>query len=837
MSLASYHHKRDFARTPEPRGKRPPTRGAGEFIIHKHAARRLHYDLRLELGGVLKSWAVPRGPSLDPHERRLAVHVEDHPLEYGEFEGTIPKGEYGGGAVVLWDRGRWYPEGDDPDAAYRSGKLKFRLDGEKVRGGYTLVRMHGRRQGDHDNWLLIKETDDEAAEDGERLVRDRPESVLSGRTIEQVAAGAPPKKKAATKKKIAKKAKTRELPDKIAPELATLVDALPTGDEWLHEIKFDGYRLLARLERDGVRLITRGDQDWTERLAPIAAALIKIKKIKHKHQALIDGELVHLDADGITRFGPLQRALADQKVGRLVFFAFDLLYLDGDDLRPLPLERRKQLLAELLPPEAAPSRVRLSEHIIGNGQQFLARACELGLEGVISKRRDAPYRSARTRDWRKIKCGRRQEVVVGGYTPARSGPRAIGALLVGTFDSQSNQLKYAGKVGTGFDHDEAARLYKLLAARSVPRSPFAGKLPADVARSRFVRPELVVEVRFSEWTEDGRMRHPVYEAVREDKPPRDVRREVAASTPGSAVQVLGVPLTNPRRVLFPGDGITKRDLAEYYEKIAEWIVPHVAGRPLSLVRCPNGAGRPCFFQRHLRHELPPGVETLDLDKNGDSDEEDGAYLYVQDARGLVGLAQIGALELHVWGATAAAPDSPDRLVFDLDPGEGVAWDAVKAAARHLRARLGELDLDCFLKTTGGKGLHVVVPLAPGQQSWSQVKRFARAIADELVRADPEHYIAVASKARRRGKIYLDYLRNDRGATSIAPYSPRARPGAPVSVPLRWSELPRLDSSQVYTLKSVGARLAALRSDPWREIFKAGAGQALTPALLRKFALL
>lgn len=834
MSLAQYHKKRDFSRTPEPRGKAAKPRAQGAFIIHKHAARRLHYDLRLELDGVLKSWAVPKGPSLDPHDKRLAVHVEDHPLEYGDFEGTIPAGEYGGGAVVLWDRGRWYPEGD-PRAGYRAGKLKFRLDGEKLRGGFTLVRMHGRRDPDADNWLLIKEPDEEAADDGEQLVRDRPESVVSGRTVEQIAAGAPAKKKTAkkttTKKKTAKKSPAKKrsspalgpdpLPERIAPELATLVDVLPDDDRWYHEIKFDGYRLLARVDRGDIRLITRGDQDWTERLAPLAAA---IRERVGERRLLLDGELVHIDDDGLTRFGSLQAALADERPGELVYYVFDLLHLDGHDLRRLPLHERKQLLAALLPPEDAPGRVRLSEHIEGGGPDVLARACELGLEGILAKRRDAPYRSGRTRDWLKIKCGRRQEVVVGGYARARSGPRALGALLVGVFDDDG-RLRYAGKVGTGFDFAEAARLRQLLDARRVPRSPFAGRLPPGLGDIQFVRPDLVVEVRFSEWTSDGRMRHPVYEAVREDKPPKQVRREAPVATPPGVVEVLGVPLSNPKRILFPDDRITKRDLAEYYEEIAGWILPHVEERPLSLVRCPDGIGRPCFFQRHLRHDLPAGVEAVEL---GDDDER--AYVYVRDARGLVGLAQIGALELHAWGATKDRPDDPDRLVIDLDPADNVPWDMVKGAATAVRERLHQLDLDSFLKTTGGKGLHLVVPLTPGAQSWAQVKAFARGIARELTRAAPDHFIDVASKRRRAGKVYVDYLRNDRGATSIAPYSPRARPGAFVSTPLRWSELARLASSQVYDLTSVVARLAKLRSDPWRDLLRAR--QSLTPARLR-----
>ncbi|WP_434421602.1 DNA ligase D [Nannocystis pusilla] len=949
MSLARYHQKRDFAVTPEPRGKSPKSRAQGEFIIHKHAARRLHYDIRLEIDGVLKSWACPKGPSLDPHDKRLAVHVEDHPLEYGEFEGTIPQGEYGGGSVVLWDRGRWYPEGD-ARADYRAGKLKFRFDGHKLQGSYTLVRMHGRRDDDHDNWLLIKEDDEEASDDGEALVRDRPESVVSGRTVEEIAAGLPSKKKPrkithkaaadkpsnkstrraggnkpaesdaanaavkavarkpaikkkksaakkseaparlptakkASKKKSAAKKKSEEparlsttkkaskktaakktaakktaakktaktttkrpraakkksakkraastkksserpLPERVTPQLATLVEKVPAGEAWCHEIKFDGYRLLARLEDRDVRLITRGEQDWTERLAPLAKSL---QKRLGDHQALVDGELVHVDEDGLTRFGPLQAALAAERPGELVFYAFDLLWLDGNDLRALPLLERKQLLAALLPSEDAPGRVRLSEHIVGGGEELLARACSLGLEGIIAKRADAPYKSGRTRDWLKIKCGRRQEVVVGGYATARSGPRALGALLVGVFDDHG-KLQYAGKVGTGFDFAEAARLKKLLADKETSRSPFAARLPTGLGDVHFVRPEVVVEVRFGEWTRDDRIRHAVYEGVREDKRPKQVHREAPAPTPESAggLEVLGVPLSNPKRVLWPDDGITKRDLAEYYEKIAEWILPQVADRPLSLVRCPDGIGKPCFFQRHMKHDLPDGIQAIDLD-----DDDEPAYVYVRDARGLIGLAQIGALELHAWGAKVADPDAPDRMVLDLDPAEDVPWDMVKGAAVAMRERLAQLDLDSFLKTTGGKGLHVVVPLTAGRQSWAEVKAFARGIAREFSAADPEHFVDVAAKHKRRGKIYVDYLRNDRKATSVAAYSPRARPGASVSVPLRWDELAGLTTPQAYDLESTVARLSKLRSDPWREL--ARVRQVLTAARLKAVA--
>ena len=872
MSLARYSKKRDFARTPEPRGAPAKARhGGGRFVVHEHHARRLHYDLRLEIGGVLKSWAVPKGPSLNPRDRRLAVHVEDHPLEYGDFEGIIPEGEYGGGTSVLWDRGRFAPRGD-PEADYARGSLHFELAGDKLRGGFVLRRMK-TRDDRGDDWLLMKEDDAAADPDGEKLIRERPESVLSGKTAAQLAAAParvwpakpedmtekPSAKKAAkttaakkTAKKTAKKAAAKTTAERRlpaadaappaaftvpAPELATLVEAVPAGDEWLHEVKFDGYRLLAEVTGKTVHLWTRRGEDWSARLPWLAAALRERLGAAARRPrargvagpaALLDGELVHVDPDGVTRFQPLQRALADGVDAGLVYFAFDLLFLRGQDLRDMPLESRKRALAGLVPPEPEPGRVRLSEHVVGRGEPLFARACALGVEGVVSKRRDAPYRSGRLRDWLKVKCGRRQEVVVGGFTAARGGPREIGALLVGVYDD-GGALRYVGKVGTGFDHDEATRLRERLGALKTARSPFAAR-PPNAARATFVRPETIVEVRFAEWTRDGRLRQPVYEGVREDRDPREVRRETAQNgaplqrvrerpaplprptrAPRAATaEVLGVPLTHPDRVLFPEDGITKRQLAEFYARIAEWTVPWIAGRPLSLVRCPDDVAGACFFQKHPRHGLPPGLLAADLDGDGGED----AYVYLQGAPGLAALVQIGAIELHTWGSTVARPDDPDRIVFDLDPDPGVPWARVKETALAVKARLEDLDLASFVKTTGGKGLHVVVPLTRGRQDWDTVKEFSRAIAREFVRAAPTLFTDQAAKARRKGRIFLDYLRNDRGATSVAPYTVRARARAPVSTPLRWDELDALASSQVYTLANLEQRLAGLRRDPW-----------------------
>ena len=960
MSLDRYDEKRDFKRTPEPAGAVVKNRGALRFVIQKHAATRLHYDFRLELGGVLLSWAVPKGPSLSPADKRLAVHVEDHPVQYGSFEGIIPHGEYGGGSVVVWDHGHWSPEGD-ARTDYKRGNLKFRLDGEKCQGRYALVRMHGPRSADGKNWLLLKHADEHASDDGERLVRDHPESVQTGRTVEQVAAapdkawhsnrggqkggeqvlsaeqsrslarapkvatktataqdtdpdelarrhlGLPPRaaarttakpaKKVATKAAAAKPAKrnakvagktaakktaakkttktaTRKtaakkttktatkktatkktarrvskagaaeepapairatpartrlgqahLPDKVVPELATLVEAVPPGPEWLHEVKYDGYRLIARIEGDAVALLTRGGEDWSPRFPWLVAALGARLDVG---LAMLDGELVHLGADGITRFGELQRALSEDRHDSLIYYVFDVLHLQGLDLRGLPLDQRKQALAGLLPPEKKAGRVRLSEHIVGQGEPLMTRACRIGLEGVISKRRDAPYKSGRHRDWLKIKCGKRQEVVVGGFTPARSGTREIGALLLGLHDD-NGEFVYCGKVGSGFDHPGATRLRARLDQLVTPRSPFS-KMPPGFSRNTFVRPEVVVEISFTDWTSDGRMRHPVFEGVREDKPAKSIRSEQvtpveqapavlakpAAPTSkrrGETAEVLGVRISNPQRVLYPADGYTKRDIAQYYAATAEWMMPWTVHRPISVVRCPDNINKACFFQKHIHHELPPGVGAIDLDGEGD----EAPFIYVDAAQGFVGLTQVGTLEVHIWGSTIERSEQPDRIIIDLDPDEGIAWARVKETAAAVRTRLEDLELTSFLKTTGGKGLHVVVPLTPGKADWDTVKAFARGIAREFARAAPDLFTATATKAKRTGRIYIDYLRNYRGSTSVAPYSTRARPGAPVSVPLRWDELAALESSYKYNIKNLAARLAALKSDPWKDL--------------------
>jgi bifunctional non-homologous end joining protein LigD len=797
VPLEQYRRKRDFRRTPEPAGGQPASSGRF-FCVQRHAARRLHYDFRLELDGVLKSWAVPKGPSLDPAEKRLAVHVEDHPIEYGTFEGTIPAGEYGAGEVILWDRGEWEPV-DDPAESYRRGKLKFTLHGRKLRGGWTLARMGGRAGEGGKNWLLIKERDVEARPEGESdVLAERPESVAEK--------------------------PDDPLPERLAPQLATLADAPPRGDDWLHEIKYDGYRIVCRLEDGRVRLFTRSAQDWTARLGPVARACAALPA----KTAWLDGEVVVFEDGGRTRFEALQEALSNRgDPGTLRYVLFDLLHHDGDDLRRVPLERRKQRLATLLR-RASEATLVYGDHVIGRGEAFLHQACGHGLEGVVSKRRDSRYHAGRGQDWRKIRCGQRGEFVVGGFTDPGGTRTALGALLLGAYDGPG-RLGYVGRVGTGFSEATLDRLHRTLVTRERPDSPF---LPfADVPPgTHWVRPDLVAEVRFTNWTRDGRLRHPVFLGLREDKPAREVGRDVAVAPPSprrrdAVAEVEGVRLTNPDRVLWPESGITKLELARYYVEIAEWILPHVAGRPLALVRAPRGHTGTTFFQKHVARGMPGAIRGVTV--AGDDGPQE--HVWIDSVAGLVGLVQMDVLEIHAWGSRVDRIEHPDRLVLDLDPDERVPWARVVEAARAARLLVEHLGLECGVKTTGGKGLHVVVPIAR-RQEWPAAKAFAHGVAADLARRLPDAFTLSPTKAARRGKIYLDYLRNGRGATAIAAYSTRARPGATVSTPLAWAELEAGVTAGGFTLRTVPERLAALREDPWSALM--ASKQTVTAAMRR-----
>jgi bifunctional non-homologous end joining protein LigD len=904
MGLQEYYRKRDFSRTAEPRGHEHESPGpALAFVIQKHAASHLHYDFRLELDGVLKSWAVPKGPTYDPTVKRLAVHVEDHPIEYGDFEGIIPKGEYGGGTVMLWDAGSWEPL-EDPHRGYAKGHLKFRLDGEKMQGGWHLVRSRRGQEGEKEQWLLFKDDDELARPESEgKVVEEKALSVKTGRSIEEIAADAdatwnsnrPPKKglfadavaKAASKAKEklapAKKspaklapkasrskavaaspgvagARKATMPRELLPELATLVDDVPAGEGWLHEIKFDGYRLLAFVDGGKVRLLTRKANDWTDRFPGLVAPL---KNLPAK-QVILDGELVIVAPNGTTSFQMLQNVLNNGRQDELVFYAFDLLYLDGHDLRGVPLSARKEALSALLG-GAQTGQLRYSDHISGSGKAFHAQACRMGLEGIICKRADSRYVSKRAKDWLKVKCQRRQEFVIGGWTDPKGSRSAFGSLHLGHY--RDGELVHAGKVGTGFDEELLASVHARLKKLETDASPFSDfgrkRRPKDV---HWAKPELVCEVAFTEWTDAGTLRHPVFQGLREDKSPREVVREdaqpvakAAKASPappsasaakeyerparnrdlldrppgtsrsrgkkGGEAEVAGVRITHPEKVLYPDVGVTKLELARFYEEIADdWMLPYCGGRPLTLVRCPEGAGRPCFYQKHADDNFPKAIRRVNVTEN--TGEED-VYSYVDSAAGLVSMVQMGVLELHVWGSTREQLEKPDLFILDLDPAEDVPWERVVRSAFSVREQLGELGLESWCKTTGGKGLHVVVPISR-RHTWDEVKDFTRLFCREIAGRAPGEYITKSTLAKRKGKIFLDYLRNARGATAISAYSVRTKRACPVSVPLSWEELSPKIRSDEFTPARTLERLKKLTRDPWEDFYKTR--QTITKAM-------
>lgn len=848
--LASYRAKRDFTKTSEPKGT-SSRRSGSSFVIQKHDASRLHYDFRLEMDGVLKSWAVTRGPSLVPGEKRLAVEVEDHPLAYGDFEGTIPEGQYGGGTVMVWDRGIWEPEGD-PQDGYRKGRLSFRLDGEKLHGAWHLIRMGKRPREKKPSWLLIKGDDGDArSEDQPDILEEAPDSVKTGRSIEEIAGGRAAVAKSGRKtsankssrstKKTASPARSRTspaaagIPDEIEVCLATLVDTVPTGPDWIHEVKWDGYRLIAFIDRGKVRMVTRNGKDWTKRFPGIAKSLAALPV----ESAILDGEAVMLDENGISDFADLQQALSRKTNGvasEAVFYAFDLLYRDGTDLRDEPLIERKQRLAKLLAKAGKAGTVRYSDHGT-DGAAMVRNVCRKGLEGVVSKRKDLPYRGGRNEDWVKTKCTDEQEFVIAGYVPSTALKSAIGSLVLGYYDK--DKLVYAGRTGTGFTVEVARDLFKRLARIETKTVPFQDKLTTQQRRGVvWVQPRLIGEIEFRGWTADRIVRHAAFKGLREDKSPREVVQEKrhslpmsrarsgskvkdsgmtssrSAGKPMSAVgtEVAGVTLSHPDRVLWEEQGLTKQKLAEFYVGISDWLLPHLVDRPLTLIRCPSGGQKRCFVQRHSWAGLSHFVRRATVrDESGETE-----ILTVRDIQGVVALVQAGVLEMHVWGATLADLERPDRLVFDLDPGEGIAWPLVIEGARAIRERLKAVGLESFVKTTGGKGLHVVVPLLP-KASWPEALAFTRDMAHAMAADEPERYTTTSVKREREGRIFIDYLRNNREATSVAAYSTRARPGAPVSTPVAWNELSAKLRPNGFTVLNLNKRLTALRRDPWAEI--------------------
>jgi bifunctional non-homologous end joining protein LigD len=825
LGLEDYDKKRDFRRTPEPKGRRKKRARAAalQFVVQQHAARAMHWDFRLELDGVLKSWAVPKGPSLVAGERRMAAQTEDHPLEYATFEGVIPKGEYGGGTVVVWDRGYWQPIGD-AHSGLAKGKLDFTLAGEKLRGRWHLVRMRGRASDrGRASWLLIKGRDAEArpATSG-AVVATEPKSVISGRKLDEVAQDADRVWSSRTGEHDApaigapgdpsqiEGSRKAAFPAGAEPQLATLVDEVPEGEGWLHEIKLDGYRLLCAVRGAKVEIRSRNGHDWTRRFPGLAEALRALPA----KAALLDGEAVVFDAHGRTSFSALQEALGRGEAGAadVAFTAFDCLYLDGRDLRGAALEDRKRALRALLARAPGETAIRFGDHVAGRGDEFFEAACASGLEGTVAKRADAPYRAGRTRSWLKVKCTRRQELVIVGFTEPGGSRVGLGALLLGAHDA-TGTLRYCGKVGTGFDRAALDALRKKLGRLEREKPPVAD--PPRMRGVHWVTPKLVAEVAFTEWTRDGKIRHPVYLGLREDKEPAEVKIEKAAppaaapSAPKAAPRdaIAGVRLSSPDRVYFPDLGVTKRELAEYWEAVAERALPGMARRPLSLLRCPEGIEGHCFYQKHARPSVPETVARVLVR------DDPEPYAMVTDLASIVSLVQVGALELHVQGARADRLDRPDLAVFDLDPDPAVPFERVKETAKALRTLLAEVGLASFVRATGGKGVHVVSPLVR-KAGWDEVRGFTKGIALELVRLAPTQFTAKMSKAGRKGKIFIDWVRNTPEATAIASYSPRARPGAPVAVPIAWDELAELRGPLLESVREVPRRLAD--ADPWAE---------------------
>ena len=788
MALETYRRKRNFAATPEPRGGARPS-GKSRFVVQKHDARRLHYDLRLEMDGVLKSWAVTKGPSLVPGVKRLAVEVEDHPLDYGDFEGTIPKGEYGGGTVIVWDSGAWRPAGS-PEKGLAKGHLEFELFGKKLRGRWHLVRMAQKRgaRDKHENWLLIKGDDDAARSEGDAdILEEQPNSAKTGRAIALVAGEAPGWSSKRGKLPAARRAPRDDLPQLkgarkavlpafVAPALATLAKAPPSSARWLHEIKFDGYRIQARIGGGEVKLLTRSGLDWTKEFGAALSAALRALPVEN---ALLDGELVVENAAGASDFSALQSDLGEGRTDRLLFRLFDLLHLDGHDLREAPLVARKRALERIL--DGAQKPLRYSRHFEEDGALVLRHVCRLGLEGIVSKLRDAPYRSGRSKSWLKSKCSARQEFVIGGYVPSTTSRKAVGSLALGVH--RKGALDYVGRVGTGFTDKVACELFARLERLETRASPFAQKLAsAELRQLHFVRPELVAEVQFRAWTADGHLRHASFRGLRDDKPASAVIRETEAPSAGAEEQRSAVKLTHPDRLYWPDAGVTKEGLADYFTEMWRHMAPFIIGRPLALLRCPDGIAGQVFFQKHLWKGAGAAIRSV-------ADPKGWTAIVIEDLNGLISLAQAAALEIHPWGSTILDWERPDILIMDLDPGEGVAWETVIAAAQETRDRLQQAGLSAFVKTSGGKGVHVAAPLL-ARAEWPAVKAFAKSFAEAMAADSPDKYVSTVTKARRRGKILIDYLRNQRGATAVAPYSPRARPGAPVSMPLDWDELVR-----------------------------------------------
>jgi bifunctional non-homologous end joining protein LigD len=827
-ALKLYQSKRNFDITSEPAEGGTPSPDARAFVIQKHWASRLHYDFRLELDGTMKSWAVPKGPSYDNHDKRMAVHVEDHPISYNDFEGTIPDKQYGAGKVIIWDKGTWEPL-EDPVKGYEAGSLKFTMHGHKMHGNWVLVRMKGKGEK-QEPWLLIKEKDEFVRPAAEfSVVDEMPDSVKDLKPQARKAAAKKPAAKAPAKLKkgaLPPEAVPAKLPATFKPELATLVDAPPVdAADWIFELKFDGYRMLARVEGGSVQLVTRNDNDWTDKLIPLRDALVKMKL----PDGWYDGEIVVHDKNGKPDFGLLQLAFDGSNTADIVYFVFDVPYFDGHDLRDVPLVARRAILENVLK-KAGTDQVRFSAEFGNDPAELVVAACKIGLEGVIGKKRDSRYVSRRSPEWIKLKCGQRQEFVIAGYTDPQGSRTGIGALLLGTYD-QDGVLQYAGNVGSGFNHASLADLKEKLTALDTDASPFPPRAVAG-RKHHWVTPTLVAEVSFSEWTSAGAVRHPVFQGLRMDKPAKGITRElpkhveeaVESTEPESPDGKLpaGLKVTHGERVIDKQSGATKLDVIRYYALVGDLMMEHLKSRPVSLVRAPSGVGGELFFQKHAEINKLPGIKQMAQDL----DPEHPPMLEVGGVQGILSAAQWNVIEFHTQNAVGRAYEKPNRMVFDLDPGEGVTWKMIQEAAQLMHAFLAELGLPAFLKTSGGKGLHVVVPIK-GTLGWDTVKDFSQAIVQHMAITLPDRFSVKSGAKNRVGKIFIDYLRNGRGSTTACAWSARSRPGLGISVPVAWEELDGLTSGDQWTIQTVQGRLD-LGNTPWEGY--ATAAKTLTAAM-------
>lgn len=837
-TLDDYNRMRDFAATPEPAATKraAKTSHALQFCIQKHDASRLHYDFRLELDGALKSWAVPKGPSLDPKAKRLAVHVEDHPLDYASFEGSIPEGHYGAGDVIVWDRGIWIPQ-DDPVKAYAKGRLKFELQGEKLSGLWNLVRTH--MPGKQEQWFLIKHQDAAAKPESDYdVVKSEPDSVLSERTI-VAKSKTKSKTKAKDDPKPLKKQPARarkpksvaltgavkaELPELLKPELATLVDTVPDGD-WSYEIKFDGYRIMARIEDGKIKLFTRNGHDWTHKLPRQAEALLGLGL----ESGWLDGEMVVANEQGVPDFQALQNAFDSGRSGNIVYYLFDLPYLNGMDLREVPVEARRAALSKVLEDRAEPL-LRFSDAFGEAPEALLNSACQMQMEGLIGKRLGSPYVSRRSGDWIKLKCKHRQEFVVVGFSDPKGARSAFGALLLGLHDVDSGELRYAGKVGTGFNETTLNSIHQQLLPLETKKPAVVNPPTGFEAKGvHWLKPTLLAEVAFAEMTKEGSVRHAVFHGLRNDKPAKDITEErpntvnktasKAATKPVSKPKPtqadLGdgkVRITHPDRVIDASTGTTKRQLAEYYASVADWILPHLKDRPVALVRAPDGIAGELFFQKNAERLAIPGIVTLDKELTGQP------VMIINSAEALIGAVQMSTVELHTWNATSDNLDRPDRFILDLDPDPALPWKSMVEATHLTLSVLDELGLKAFLKTSGGKGIHVVVPLTR-KLGWDEVKDFSHAIVSHMAKLLPDRFSAVSGPKNRVGRIFIDYLRNGLGATTICAYAARTREGLPVSVPIFREEVAELKGGNQWNIHNVHERLAEVGDEPWAELKK------------------